>query len=225
MTNIEAITLGSADRAPKQMVFLIHGYGANGRDLLSLAESWRHSLPEARFLSLEAPFACESSPEDPSARQWFSMSGGSNRETLARGLDHVEPFLTPFIQNTLSKSGPAPPYAIVGFSQGAMLAVYAGLKARPPPRAIISYSGAFIGMEGQPAAKPPVLLVHGLDDDVVPAGLLELSRSSLKTLEVPVTAVSYPNLGHGIHREAMEAGREFLATHLSPVSSPERGPK
>ena len=218
MGNLEAITAGVGNRPPRQLVFLLHGYGANASDLISLAEPWREYLPEARFISVNAPSACDAAIGAPSARQWFSMSGGSNKQALEAGLRSVEPILTTFLEKTLHKlSRPQGrlPYALTGFSQGAMLAVYSGLRMAVAPAAIVSYSGAFISLDGQPRNKAPVLALHGQVDEIIPPIMLEITENALKGLDIPVTSVSYPNLGHSINADGVEEGGKFLAAHLN----------
>lgn len=223
---METITAGN-NKPPSRLIFLLHGYGANADDLIGLAEPWREYLPEARFIAVNAPFACESAPNMPRSRQWFSMSGGSNKQALERGLRSAEPVLTRFLEKTLHKLSPQKPlpYALVGFSQGAMLAVYCGLKMAAAPSCIVSYSGAFIGLDEKPSNKSPVLAIHGRADEVVPPTLLGVSEAALENLGVPITTISYPGLGHSINAEGMAEGGKFLASHLTPAAASDLPPE
>jgi len=103
--------------------------------------------------------------------------------------------------------------AMMGFSQGAMMVLHAGLRRHPPPRGIMAYSGALLdapGLAAECAGHPPVLLVHGQEDDVVPFARAGAAESALARLGIPVQTLWCPKLGHGIDDAGLSAGALFL---------------
>jgi phospholipase/carboxylesterase len=195
--------------APESLVVLVHGYGADGSDLLGLAEAWGRALPGAAFVAPDAPEPCEMAPW---GRQWFGLAD-MDPARLAEGVAGAVPPLSAFVATQAASHGLAPGrVAWMGFSQGAMLALAAGLSADPPPACILAYSGALLA--GLGVARPPVLLVHGEADLVVPVAASRSAASALRAAGVPVEAVFPPALGHGIDEAGTAAGAAFLRRHL-----------
>ncbi|MDB5370211.1 MAG: phospholipase/Carboxylesterase [Roseomonas sp.] len=196
--------------APKLIVFLLHGLGADGNDLIDLAPHWAGSVPDALFISPHAP-----EPHDgaPFGRQWFSLSDRSPAARLA-GVMVARPALDAMITAECTAAGlPESAVVLMGFSQGAMMALYAGLRRATPPAGIMAYSGMLIGAEAlraEIAGRPPVLLVHGEADQVVPAAASHQAESVLRAAGVPVEAAYSPMLGHGIDDAGLSAGALFL---------------
>jgi phospholipase/carboxylesterase len=189
-------------------VFLLHGLGADGADLIDLAPGWAHALPHAAFC---APHAPERYAEAGFGRQWFSP-GDRSEATRAAGADISRIWLDRFIDAELLRTG-VTDYAIMGFSQGAMMALHAGLRRIQPPRAILAYSGALLASDrlGEittrpPAFRPPVLLVHGEADEVVPVQRSRDAATLLEAAEIPTQTLFCPGLGHGIDEAGLSAG-------------------
>jgi phospholipase/carboxylesterase len=206
MAELDGPRWGPASKAaPKQLVVLCHGLGADGHDLIDLAPSWSHALPDALFVSVDAPFRHDSG----FGRQWWSVADRSPHvvEAGARG---AATFLNPFIDAELRRLGlPAVDYAMMGFSQGAMTVLFTGLRRPVAPRAILAFSGALIAPETLPqelANRAPVLLAHGEADDVVPAQRSREAEAALRAANVPVEAVYVPRLGHGIDDTGISMG-------------------
>ncbi len=194
---------------PEQLVVLCHGVGADGHDLIDLAPHWAQALPHAAFVAPDAPEAYDMAPM---GRQWFSLADRSP-PILAAGVAVAAKALSGFIDAELGRLGlPPDAYALVGFSQGAMTVLYAGLRRTVPPRAIVAYSGALLAPESlaDTAARPPVLLVHGEDDEVVPAARSRAAEEALRAAGVPVEALYCPRLGHGIDEAGLSMGALFL---------------
>ena len=196
--------------APKQIVFLLHGLGADGNDLIDLAPHWGTTVPDALFVASHAP-----DPHDgaPFGRQWFSLMERTPAARLA-GVTAARPVLDQMIDAECAAAG-LPPSAVVlmGFSQGAMMALYTGLRRPAPLAGIMAYSGMLIGAEALPqeiASRPPVLLVHGEVDEVVPAAASRQAESALRGAGVPVESTFSPALGHGIDDAGLSAGALFL---------------
>jgi phospholipase/carboxylesterase len=195
---------------PRQLVVLLHGLGADGNDLIGLAPYWAPVLPEAEFLSPDAPFPCDMAPY---GRQWFSFQDRSPVSILA-GIRASATILDAFLDAALaSRNLDERSLALVGFSQGTMMSLYVGLRRQTAPAGILGFSGALVGADTlaeEIRSRPPVLLVHGDADEVVPFGALEAAVQGLRTAGVPVEDVIRPGLGHGIDEEGLRRGAEFL---------------
>lgn len=195
---------------PRQIVILLHGLGADGSDLIGLAPSWAPLLPDAAFVAPDAPYPCDMAPF---GRQWFSLQDRSPATILA-AVRATAPILDAFIDEALAAHDlDDSRLALVGFSQGTMMSLYVGLRRAKTPAAIIGYSGALVGAEALPGeirTRPPVLLVHGEADEIVPAFLQPRAVAALEAAGVPVEHLLRPGLGHGIDPAGLERGAEFL---------------
>jgi phospholipase/carboxylesterase len=154
--------------APRQLVVICHGVGADGHDLIDLAPTWARALPDAVFIAPDAPYPCDMGP---TGRQWFSLADRTPARIEA-GLRQLQPIFDHFVDAELARlSLPASAYALMGFSQGAMTVLFMGLRRAVAPRAIMAFSGALAAPETLAAEltnRAPVLLVHGEADEVVP---------------------------------------------------------
>ena len=133
-------------RAPRQLVVLCHGVGADGHDLIDLAPTWGPALPDAAFVAPHAPFPYDMAPEMPDfgGRQWFSLADRTP-SVLEAGVRVAAPALDAFIDRELARLDlPAAGYALMGFSQGAMTVLFVGLRRPVAPRAILGFSGALL---------------------------------------------------------------------------------
>jgi len=201
--------------APKQLVVFVHGYGASGDDLMPLAEPLATVLPDAAFVSPHAP---DTVPDYPQGRQWFGLSN-LGADELKAGVQKAGPILNGFIDEELSKRGlTGENLAIVGFSQGAMLALHCGLRRDPAPAAIIGYSGGFVNddeLQTEIIGKPPVFLAHGEDDPVVKPESLEISSNALGRLGFRVICRKSPGVAHAIAPDGLQIGASFLKQAFS----------
>ena len=195
---------------PRQLVVLLHGLGADGNDLIGLAPYWARLLPEAEFVSPDAPFPCDMAPF---GRQWFSLQDRSPTSILA-GVRAAAPILDAFIDDALKARGlDEPRLALVGFSQGTMMSLYVGLRRAKALAGILGYSGALVGAQSlaqEIRSRPKVLLIHGDADEVVPPQALPMAIRGLEAAGVPVEMLICPGLGHGIDQEGLTRGGEFL---------------
>ena len=200
---------------PRQLVVLLHGLGADGNDLIGLAPYWAPLLPDAEFVSPDAPFPCDMAPF---GRQWFSLQDRSPESILA-GVRAAAPILDAFVDDALAARGLDESHlALVGFSQGTMMSLYVGLRRGKAPAGILGYSGALVGAQTlaeEILSHPPVLLVHGNADEVVPFQALAMATEGLKAAGVPVEQLVRPGLGHGIDEEGLRRGGEFLRRVLA----------
>lgn len=200
---------------PKQLVVFLHGYGADGNDLIDIGLAWQGAMPDAVFVSPNAPEPCA---EAPIGRQWFRIDR-SNPNGRWLGVTGAAPALHHFLDTELARHGlPATALALVGFSQGTMMALHVGLRRSTPPLAIVGYSGRltapnqtdFAAMTDEITSRPPVLLIHGDMDEVVPPQSLELSAQGLRTLGVDVQTSVSRGIGHGIDEDGLRRGGAFL---------------
>jgi phospholipase/carboxylesterase len=197
--------------APKQLVVMLHGVGADGNDLIGLAPYYQKVLPEAAFVSPNAPFAFDMAPF---GYQWFSLKD-MGPEARLKGCRNAAPILDRFLDDMLAETGLAEEnLALIGFSQGAMMSLHVGLRRERQLAGIVGYSGMLCGPEllaAEIRSRPPVLLVHGEADELLPVAALGAAVAGLEAAGVEVTYTSRPGLGHGIDDEGLRLGMAFLA--------------
>lgn len=192
----------------KNVVILLHGYGANGQDLLDLAQVWATILPNTIFISPDAPFPCEYAM---SGFQWFSLVD-YNPDAMEQGAAEAYPILKTFVDDVRAEYK-VDKVMLMGFSQGTMMALYYGLRHGEDVSGILGYSGALMGatlkvLDAQKGL--PVHLVHGDADEVVPVQGTEMAYSQLKELGCAVEKTIVPELAHGIDMKGLQVGGEFL---------------
>lgn len=196
--------------APRQLVVLLHGRGADGNDLIGLAPVFAERLPDALFLSPDAPQPCDMAPF---GLQWFSLVDRSP-ENIAAGVRGAAPAIDAFLDHHLARHGLTDAdLALFGFSQGCMMALHVGLRRRAAPAAVMGYSGMLAAAESLTAeitVRPPVLLVHGDGDEIVPHAALGMAETALRDAGVSVDAVSRPGLGHGIDDEGVRLAQAMM---------------
>lgn len=200
----------------KRLVVFLHGYGADGNDLIDIGQAWQSLLPETAFVSPHAPEPCGQAPV---GRQWFELTF-RNPDERWTGVNTAAPLLNAFLDDELARYQlPPQAMALVGFSQGTMMSLHVGLRRPAPFAAIVGYSGMLVlPKDGPPetvkadiTARPPVLLVHGDQDDLIPAQALFHAAGALAELGVPVEWHLSHGIGHGIDADGLRHGGEFLA--------------
>jgi phospholipase/carboxylesterase len=202
--------------AARKLVVFLHGFGADGNDLIDVGRAWQPLLPDAAFVSPHAPEPCAGAPM---GRQWFGLTFRDPDERW-RGVNAAAPLLNQFLDAELERRKlPPSALALVGFSQGTMMALHVGLRRPTPPAAIVGYSGLFVlpnnaapeVVAGEIKSRPPVLLIHGDRDELIPVQALFHATQALGALEVPTEWHISPGIGHGIDQEGLRHGGEFLA--------------
>jgi len=205
--------------APRQLVVFLHGFGADGNDLIGLGREWSRDLPHAAFVSPNAPEPCAMSPM---GRQWFDLSMG-DLGIIAEGVKRAAPALEAFLDAELKRHNlPASALGLVGFSQGTMMALAVGLARNPAPAAIVGYSGALATVESlpkEPGSGPAILLVHGDMDQVIPVDAMFMAREMLAQAGLPVEWHVAEGIGHGIDGEGLRLGGAFLKQAFANAAS------
>lgn len=217
------IRLRGPERGPasggraRAAVVLLHGLGADGEDLIGLADSWAGALPECRFLSPHAPERCDMAPM---GRQWFSIRDRSEA-ALRAGVERAAPALDAFIDGALDADGLGDDrLVLVGFSQGTMMALHVALRRRRAPAGVLGYSGRLIDagrLADEAVAHPPVMLIHGDADDMVPIAALHEAVAALGAAGVSAQWHVSGGVGHGIAPDGLAIGARFLRDCLAPA--------
>jgi phospholipase/carboxylesterase len=193
------------------LVVLCHGYGADGNDLIGLAPHWQRQLPTAAFVAPNAPERCAGAP---SGYQWFAISRLEPSE-MQRGVESAAGLLNAFLDAELARLGLGPDrLALVGFSQGTMMSLHVGLRRAVKPVAIVGYSGLLArgaALEALPADTPPILMVHGDADQMIPADAMLNSAMALGAAGACVQWHIAAGLGHGIDQVGLQMGGAFLS--------------
>ena len=206
--------LPPASGEASHLVVLCHGYGADGNDLIALAPHWQRLMPGAAFVAPNGPERCAGGP----GYQWFPIHRLDPHE-LAHGVASAAPILNGFLESELARYGlPAERLALVGFSQGTMLSLAVGLTRGTKPIAIIGYSGTLAGGAAPHDLGtdcPPILLVHGDADPMIPADALFMSAGVLGAAGAAVQWHLSAGLGHGIDEAGLALGGNFLAMAFS----------
>lgn len=198
---------------PSSIVLLLHGFGSSGSDMIALAPAWQEALPDTLFLAPHAPERCGLLGR---GYQWWGLSGFAP-SALAAGAASAAPAIDAFLDRKLAQYGlTEADLALVGFSQGTMMALHIALRRPRAAAAVVGYSGMLAGTAGleHDFVTPPVLLVHGTADPVVPIAALHMSESKLKRLGVAVTThISY-GVAHSVDPVGLRLGRDFIAEAL-----------
>ena len=210
----------------RALVVFLHGYGADGNDLIEIGRQWRQLLPDVAFVSPNAP---DRAPGAPMGRQWFALSNRpaddkAGADERWNGAVKARAAIDAFLDAELSQLGlDDSRLALVGFSQGTMMALHVGLRRRRAPGAILGYSGLLVGPErlneatarDAKGAPPPILLIHGDQDPLIPVDALFIAFEALAGAEIPAQwHVSY-GVGHGIDAGGLRHGGLFLAQALA----------
>ena len=220
MAELDGPRLEPKSGTAKQLVVFLHGYGADGNDLIDIGRAWQQILPDAAFVSPHAPRPCG---QAPMGREWFPLTMRDPNERWT-GVNAAAPVLNAFIDAELKRrSLTDSALALVGFSQGTMMSLHVGLRRAAAPAAIVGYSGMLVVPEdidpdtfaGEIRSRPPVLLVHGDQDQLIPVQALMHAAQGLAALEIPVEWHVSPGVGHGIDQEGLRQGGEFLVRRFA----------
>ena len=201
--------------APRRLVILLHGLGADGNDLIGLAPYWAPVLPDVEFVAPNAPFPCDMAPY---GYQWLSARDPSREGRLA-GARAAGAILDAYIDEELEKRGLGESdLALVGFSQGTMMSLFVGLRRERQLAGIVGYSGRLIApqlLAKELRSRPPILLAHGTDDPMVPYPSMAEAEAALAANGVAVETLSCVGVEHSIDAEGLRRGGQFLQRVLS----------
>jgi len=221
MTRIDGPSHGpQSGGKPKQLVILLHGYGADGNDLIGLAPVLAPLMPDAVFHAPNAPYPCDG---NPMGFQWFPINRLDPASRLA-GTRSAAPFVDAFLDDTMAKYGlDESRTVLVGFSQGTMMSLHVGLRRAKQLAGIVGFSGAFAGAEtlkDELKSRPPVLLVHGDADEMLPHQLTEEAAVALRANGIEVAVHIASGIGHGIDQSGLSHAARFLL-HVFGLRAPQ----
>lgn len=210
---IKQATSGSA----KSLVIFVHGYGADGEDLIGLADTFAPVLPDTIFAAPNAPEVCSGNPE---GLQWFPIpwldgtAEGLSKASMGTSIDKLNTYLDEIAVET----GIAPAQTfLVGFSQGTMMALHIGLRRSEALAGIIGFSGMLLHqdkLQSEIVSKPPVLLVHGDQDAMVPPSSMPEAANVLRDVGVSVGTHVSEGMGHGIAPDGLNLAYGFILKNL-----------
>lgn len=200
---------------PESIIIFLHGLGADGNDLISLGKEWSALLPDTVFISPNAPQNCDFAPV---GYQWFSLTN-LDPNIMLEGAQNTAPLLNNYIDECLEHFQLTEDrLCIVGFSQGTMMALYVMPRRQKQCAGILGYSGMVLGphlLEKETVSRPPCLLIHGMEDQIVPFWTMGMTEKAMKEAKFDVATNPRPALGHGIDSDGMLKGGEFLVNSLS----------
>ena len=195
-TALKGPELAAKSGVTKRLVIFLHGLGADGNDLLGIAPML--GLPDTHFCSPNAPFPCDMAPY---GYQWFSLLDRDPQRIIAE-IALAAPILNAYIDAQLARFNLQPKdVALIGFSQGSMMSLYTAPRRAEAIAGVVAISGALRGSDllaGDIKSRPPICLIHGTADEVVPFASMAQAQETLKANNVPVEAHARPGLGHGI---------------------------
>ena len=202
----------------RSVVVFLHGYGANGPDLLGLADPLGEHLPDTLFVAPDAP---ENVAGMPNGFQWFPIPwiDGSSEEESMRGMDAAVQDLNAFLDALMVDEDVLPEQVVLfGFSQGTMMALHVAPRREDEVAGIVAFSGRLLSPEllaDEAVAKPPILLVHGDADDVVPPQSLPQAAEALEAAGwQDVYAHVMKGTGHGIAPDGLSVALAFMRDKL-----------
>jgi phospholipase/carboxylesterase len=218
MTTVDSLdgplALPASGGDPQSLVIFLHGYGSNGDDLIGLAPYWQAALPDTLFIAPNAPQPC---PGAPGGYQWWPLTSLAP-EARAAGVRQPAAALNAFIDNQLKRYALTEDrLALVGFSQGAMVALHVGPRRERRLAGIVGYSGMLAdptALAAEVRTKPQVLLVHGEDDAVLPVAALHEAELALSALHFGISTHVSAGLGHSIDEAGLRLGEQLLSEVL-----------
>jgi phospholipase/carboxylesterase len=204
----------SSGNSPKQMIIFVHGYGADGNDLIGLANYFQSTLPEAIFLSPHAPEACSM---NPSGYQWFDLTSTDPVVLWSKILvaaDHLNEFIdSKLLEYNIAEEN----LALIGFSQGTMMSLHVSLRRKNTMAAVLGYSGRLIGadlLKDDLISKPSIYLIHGDQDPMVPYQESLTAEKVLKEYSIDIKTHISEHTQHSIAEDGLRIGVDFLASKL-----------
>lgn len=208
---------GPAQGTAKRVVVLLHGYGADGNDLLGLADPLAPHMPDTAFIAPNAPETCVN---NPMGFQWFPIPwlDGSSEEEAARSMDRAVDDLNAFLDSVLEDEGVTPEnLMLLGFSQGTMMSLHVAPRRETAFAGVVGFSGRLLGperLEDEMKVKMPILLIHGDQDEMVPPASLPEAANALNSAGFEVYAHISKGTGHGIAQDGLSVALAFMRDKL-----------
>lgn len=201
-------TNGKVDK----LIFIFHGWGADGANLIDIGYSFSVLFPEAE---IHLPNGIEKCPECPSGFQWFNLASRDPQE-MYKEAERAAILVEEYIKETAEHANISwENIVLVGFSQGAMLSLHLALTRENLCSSVIGFSGYLVHCPTQIVSNPPaVILIHGEEDDIIPIDLMKQSHAALKARGVEVDGYCMENLAHGINQEGLELASQFIQNHF-----------
>ena len=203
----------------RSIVVFLHGYGANGADLLGLADVLGEHLPDTLFVAPDAP---ETIPMMPSGLQWFPIPwiDGSSEEESARGMAQAVDDLNSYLDALMVDEDVLPEQvALFGFSQGTMMSLHVAARREDEIAGVVAFSGRLLSPESladEVVSRPPVMLIHGDQDDVVPPESLPQAAEALQEAGwTDVYAHIMKGTAHGIAPDGLSVALAFMRDKLN----------
>jgi phospholipase/carboxylesterase len=218
MASLESNHVNALSGKAKSLVVFVHGYGADGSDLISLAPSLAPMMPDTMFVAPNAPHRCTM---NPMGFEWFPIPwlDGSTEERSKQVLYRSSGVFTNWLDKMIAGVGVTPSETILfGFSQGTMLSLHHGIRRDDPLAGIVGFSGRLMVPETlaqETKSKPPVLLVHGDIDAVVPPSEMPVAHQALTAAGFDVDTHMSRGMGHGIAPDGLGRALEFMKSRLS----------
>lgn len=205
---------------PRQLIVLLHGYGADGADLIGLGSEWGPLFADALIAAPNAPGRCA---QNPFGYEWFPLAFDAMLDSVRVGVPGARAVVVEYLDDLWTKTGLGPAQTVLaGFSQGAMLALNAGLSLATPPAGIVSFSGALVPPDGfgrLELAKAPVCLVHGDRDTVVDPVLTREAATRLAGAGYDVRVHLSRGAAHGIAPDGLAFATAFIATCFAAANA------
>lgn len=205
---LKALRREAASGRAEWLVTFLHGYGSTGADLMSFADYWQSSMPDVAFVAPDGP-----TPAKDGGFQWIGKRPAGDPKLYDDAVD-AAPQLHAFIDAELAHLNlDASRLALVGFSQGTVMALHLGLRRAVAPAALLGYSGGLAGADrlaAEMTSKPPVMLVHGEQDELAPLYGMMMSVKAMSEAGIVCQGVPLPDLGHAVNADALIYGARFL---------------
>lgn len=205
---LNALRREAASGKAEWLVVFLHGYGSSGADLMTFADYWQSSMPNVAFVAPDGPAATKDG-----GFQWIGKRPAGDPKLYDDAVD-AAPQLHAFLDAELARANlDASRLALVGFSQGTVMALHLGLRRAVAPAALLGYSGGLVGVDrlsAEMTSKPPVMLVHGEQDELAPLYGMMASVKAMTEAGVVCQGVPLPNLGHAVNADALIYGARFL---------------
>lgn len=207
--------------APRRLVILLHGVGSSGADLMLLAQAWRQALPDAAFVAPDAPHPFDMDSGTGDGRQWFSIAGVTEANRPGR-VAAALPALVDLIEAERLRAGVASAgVALVGFSQGSIMALHLALTDPDRCGAVLAFAGRIAApvpaADGGAGRRPPILMVGGAADSIMPPAVVQAAAAHLRSAGFPVEEHLLRGVPHTITAAGAQLGLGFLQRVLPPA--------